>query len=98
MIDLNKLTEMVKDKDVLKKLASEESKTALLKYVNEKVLPTAKDAGETYINKLQEQSKSESGWFMFRDAFFIPAVIRIGYYLFETATKIMLEKTEKITQ
>lgn len=95
---INELATLLKDKDVIKKLASEESKTALLKYFNDEVLPPAKEAGDAYIAKLKEQSESESGWFLFRDSFFIPAIIKIGYFLFETATKIMLEKTESQTK
>lgn len=93
-MDFMKLVEIMKDKKNIEAFATEEAKKKLLVYLNDNILPAARQIATEYIAKLNDQSKTESGWMMFRDSVFIPTVIKIGLYLFEQSTKIMIEKTQ----
>ena len=92
-MDINKLVSLLKDKDVIANLTTEEAKKQLMVCINEKVLPVAREAGDEYIKQLREQSKKEKGWTMFRDCFFIPAIINMGYFLFSQATRFIIANT-----
>ena len=93
-MDFVKLIEIIKDKKNIEAIATEEAKKKLLIYLNDNILPAARQIADEYIAKLNDQSKTESGWLMFRDSVFIPTVIKIGLYLFEHSTRIMIEKTK----
>lgn len=92
-MNVNELIDLIKNKNTLKKLTSEESKTKLLNYINDTILPAAKELSSLYIAKLIEQSKTKVGLLLFRDAYLIPVFIKLAFFLLESSTKLMLNKT-----
>lgn len=62
-----------------------EMKAEGVKFLRNEVLPKAKEVLQVALDKLEEQAANESGWCLFRDKYFYPALIRIAHYLLEKA-------------
>lgn len=77
-----------------KEYANEASINAFLEWLQNSGLPEAKDFATEYIHALNEYSKNETGLIRFRDRTFIPGVIKIFLWFFETTLDHIIEETK----
>ena len=61
------------------------TKIAFLGWVKDKVLPSAREMAEAYIDAIKASGKEETGWCKARDTLVIPALISCGLWLTEQA-------------
>jgi hypothetical protein len=86
------LASIFKNEDIKKKL-DEHAKNEIMKWIDEKAIPTAEDTLKSISEELKEQSKNESGWKKIRDAFFIPLVFSIILWAFKQSTNLIVAET-----
>ena len=68
------------------------AKAAFLGWVKDKVLPSAREMAEAYIDAIKASGKEETGWCKARDTLVIPALISCGLWLTEQAVSKAVEQ------
>ena len=74
--------EVIKD---AKGYVTDTAKSAYLNWVKDKVLPSAREMAEAYIEAVKASAVEETGWCKARDTLVIPALISCGLWLTEQA-------------
>ena len=77
----------------IKKKLDEHAKNEIMKWIDEKAIPTAGDTLKSISEELKEQSKNESGWKKIRDGFFIPLVFSIILWAFKQSSNLITAET-----
>lgn len=76
----------------VKDYATDTAKSAFLNWVKDKVLPSAREMAEAYIEEVKASGKEETGWCKARDTLVIPALISSGLWLTEQAVSKVVEQ------
>ena len=76
----------------VKGYVTDTAKSAFLNWVKDKVLPSAREMAEAYIEAVKASAGAESGWCKIRDIIVIPALVSAGIWLAEQ----IVDKTAKI--
>ena len=71
---------------------TEDAKKALLRYIQEHIMPIVQDIAIKYIDQLKVDAETESGWSKFRDAIFLPVLIECGYWVISKCLEKLIEK------
>lgn len=77
----------------IKQKLTENAKNDIMKWIGNKVIPTARDTITQVNQELKAQAENESGWVKTRDGFFIPLVLSILLWAFEQANEIIAKET-----
>lgn len=91
MFDLNSL---LNNQDIKAKL-TEQAKNDIMKWIDDKVLPTAADTIDKVNEELRAQAEKETGWTKIRDGFFIPTVLTVILWVFKQANTLIATETTK---
>ena len=81
--------EVIKD---VKDYVTDTAKSAFLNWVKDKVLPSAREMAEAYIEAVKASAVEETGWCKARDTLVIPAFISCGLWLTEQAVSKVVEQ------
>ena len=76
----------------VKDYVNDTAKAAFLGWVKDKVIPSAREMAEAYIEAVKASAAQESGWCKIRDIIVIPALVSAGIWLAEQ----IVDKTAKI--
>ena len=76
----------------VKDYVTDTAKSALLNRVKDKVLPSAREMAEAYIEAVKASAVEETGWCKARDTLVIPALISCGLWLAEQAVSKVVEQ------
>ena len=76
----------------VKGYVTDTAKSAFLNWVKDKVLPSAREMAEAYIEAVKASGKEETGWCKARDTLVIPALISCGLWLTEQAVSKVVEQ------
>ena len=76
----------------VKDYVNDTAKAAFLSWVKDKVLPSAREMAEAYIEAVKTSAKEETGWCKARDTLVIPALISCGLWLTEQAVSKVVEQ------
>ena len=68
------------------------AKIAFLNWVKDKVLPSAHEMAEAYIEAVKASGKEETGWCKARDTLVIPALISCGLWVAEQVVNKVVEQ------
>ena len=69
----------------VKDYVTDTAKAAFLGWVKDKVLPSAREMAEAYIDAIKASGKEETGWCKARDTLVIPALVSAGLWVAEQA-------------
>lgn len=83
MTDLEKIKETVIN--AIDDFVTPEVKAKGIALLKEQGLPKLTEIETAVLAKLEKSAVNESGWCLFRDKYFYPALIRIAHYLLEKA-------------
>lgn len=72
---------------------TEQVKQNLTRQIVESILPAVKTAADSFIAKIKEQAKAETGWCKIRDMLVLPLVINGLIYVVELVLNETMEKT-----
>lgn len=72
---------------------TEQVKQNLTRQIVESILPAVKTAADSFIAKIKEQAKGETGWCKIRDMLVLPLVINGLIYVVELVLNETMEKT-----
>lgn len=72
---------------------TEQMKQELTEQLVSSILPNVKTVAESFVSKVKEQGKTESGWCKIRDMLVLPLVINGTLYVVEKVLTKTLEKT-----
>ena len=75
----------------VKDYVTDTAKSAFLNWVKYKVLPSAREMAEAYIEAVKASAKEETGWCKARDTLVIPALVSIGLWVAEQAVSKVVE-------
>ena len=75
----------------VKDYVTDNAKIAFLNWVKDKVLPSAHEMAEAYIETVKASAVEESGWCKARDSLVIPALISCGLWVAEQAVNKVVE-------
>lgn len=67
------------------------AKAAFLGWVKDKVLPSAREMAEAYIDAIKASGKEETGWCKARDTLVIPTLVSAGLWIAEQAVGKVVE-------
>ena len=76
----------------VKDYVNDTAKAAFLGWVKDKVLPSAREMAEAYIEAVKASGKEETGWCKARDTLVIPALVSAGIWLAEQAVSKVVEQ------
>ena len=77
----------------VKDYVNDTAKAAFLGWVKDKVLPSAREMAEAYIEAVKASAVEETGWCKARDTLVIPALVSAGIWLAEqVASKVVEQK------
>lgn len=84
--------------DNIKDELNDQGKAKFNAWMNESAIPKIKEAGADISAKLNEQSKSETGWCAIRDGVVYPVLISVATWVLEVTFEQIakLDKVEKI--
>lgn len=80
--------EVIKD---VKDYVTDTAKSAFLNWVKDKVLPSAREMAEAYIEAVKASAVEETGWCKARDTLVIPALVSIGLWGAEQAVSKVVD-------
>ena len=75
----------------VKGYVTDTAKSAFLNWVKDKVLPSAREMAEAYIEAVKASAKEETGWCKARDTLVIPALVSIGLWVAEQAVSKVVD-------
>ena len=74
----------------VKGYVTDTAKSAFLNWVKDKVLPSAREMAEAYIEAVKASAVEEAGWCKARDTLVIPTLVSIGLWVAEqTVSKVV---------
>ena len=75
----------------VKGYVTDTAKSAFLNWVKDKVLPSAREMAEAYLEAVKASAKEETGWCKARDTLVIPALVSIGLWVAEQAVSKVVD-------
>ena len=75
----------------VKDYVTDTAKSAFLNWVKDKVLPSAREMAEAYIEAVKASAVEETGWCKARDTLVIPALVSIGLWVAEQAVSKVVD-------
>ena len=94
-MDIKDILKVAVNNDSIKEFLTEQAKTDLLFWVNDKGLPTVRDFAKSWLDELSKQAANETGWCKIRDTIYFPAIITVILWLAEKSTEFMVMQTKK---
>ena len=75
----------------VKGYVTDTAKSAFLNWVKDKVLPSAREMAEAYIEAVKASAVEEAGWCKARDTLVIPTLVSIGLWVAEQAVSKVVD-------